>query len=78
VCVLNILVLDFARPTTSHDFSRAKQVTGWDDVIWAGFGGDERQRRGENEGDDLATEEFSAVPPVEACGEVNGNLVVRL
>jgi hypothetical protein len=27
VCVLNTLMLEFARPTTSHDLSRAKEVT---------------------------------------------------
>ena len=27
MCVLNTLMLEFARPTTNHDLSRAKEVT---------------------------------------------------
>jgi len=43
---------------------------GWDGVVRVGFGGgDEGPRRGQNRGDDLGIEEFSAVPPVEACVE---------
>ena len=43
---------------------------GLDGVVRVGFeGGDEGPRGGQDGGDDLGIEEFSTVPPVEACVE---------
>jgi hypothetical protein len=62
-------MLEFARPT-SHDLSRAKEVT-VDGVVRVGFiGSDEGPRRRQDGCDDLRIEEFSTVSPVEACGEM--------
>ena len=47
---------------------------GRDVVVRVGFGGgDVGSRGGQDGGDDLGTEEFSTVPPVEACVEVSWN-----